>query len=104
MVWSPPVLLIFQLIPFLALLLPPPPFFLGGFGGPTLHWRRSGAVGTVWCCFGVVFNFANRWGKDDQFFVENLFIFECDDAEQVRFTHLLCCFDKELFQNIFFVI
>eukprot|EP00667_Euglena_gracilis_P004802 EG_transcript_4830 len=25
-----------------------------------------------------------RWGKDDQFFVENLFIFECDDAEQVR--------------------
>lgn len=51
------------------------------------------------CCFQF-----NRWGKDDQFFVENLFIFECDDAEQVRFTHLLCCFDKELFQNIFFVI
>eukprot|EP00668_Euglena_longa_P001197 GGOE01001420.1.p1 GENE.GGOE01001420.1~~GGOE01001420.1.p1 ORF type:complete len:832 (+),score=230.34 GGOE01001420.1:91-2586(+) len=25
-----------------------------------------------------------RWGKDDQFFVENLFVFECDDAEQVR--------------------
>lgn len=97
MVWSPPALLIFQLIPFLALLLSPP--FFSGFQG-----FQSGAVGTVWCCFGVVFNFANRWGKDDQFFVENLFIFECDDAEQVRFTHLLCCFDKELFQNIFFVI
>jgi hypothetical protein len=25
------------------------------------------------------------WGKDDQFFVENLFIFECDSAEQVRY-------------------
>eukprot|EP01012_Entosiphon_sulcatum_P052856 TRINITY_DN7266_c0_g1_i1.p1 TRINITY_DN7266_c0_g1~~TRINITY_DN7266_c0_g1_i1.p1 ORF type:complete len:794 (-),score=173.54 TRINITY_DN7266_c0_g1_i1:11-2392(-) len=25
-----------------------------------------------------------RWGKNDQFFVENLFVFECDTAEQVR--------------------